>query len=388
VKTSSSDRSTPSSRRRPKPPSPAVTYDILTPAARAASTLRQEIRDGKYTIGQRMANERSLAERFGISRGTIRHALRILETERLIARQQGRGTFVADPSRAPSSGTIGTALIGALVWEKTTFFGSILQAATLQASERGYVLTTGSNISLEAESQHIKAFVRSGVRGVLLSPLWRFSGEGYRELQNNNIAVVMLDTRLLDCDEDFVSVNDREGTRIATSHLLQLGHTRIGYYGFYPNPKEIPTHRERLGGYRDACDVARLKIAPEYVIEQLEGQENPPDALRSLLKSSKRPTAFVCYNDVWAINAITTARALGMKVPGDLSVVGFDDSAVGQKYDVPLTTIHPQFREVGIAAVDLLIDKIDKEREKPTVSILVTPRLIVRSSTARPPSAD
>ncbi len=388
AKASSPDRATPSNRRRQKLPSPAVIYDILTPAARAASTLRQEIRDGKYTIGQRMANERSLAERFGISRGTIRHALRILENERLIARQQGRGTFVADPTRAPTSGSTGTALIGALVWEKATFFGSVLQAATLQASERGFVLTTGSNISSEAESQHIKAFIRSGVRGVLLSPLWQFSGDGYRELKNNKIAVVMLDTRLPDCDEDFVSVNDREGARIATNHLIELGHHRIGYFGYDPNPKDMPAHRERVGGYRDACDVAGLKVPSDWAIEQAEGQEKPPEQMRSLLKSAKRPTAFVCYNDVWAIRAITIAKSLGMKIPGDFSVVGFDDSAIGQKYEVPLTTIHPQFREVGIAAVDLLIDKIDKQGPKPTVSILVTPRLMVRSSTAPRPSGD
>jgi DNA-binding LacI/PurR family transcriptional regulator len=134
--------------------------------------------------------------------------------------------------------------------------------------------------------------------------------------------------------------------------------------------------------------VASLKVAPEWAIEQADGQEKPPDQLRSFLKSSKRPTAIVCYNDVWAIRAITIAKSLGMKIPGDFSVVGFDDSAIGQKYEVPLTTIHPQFREVGIAAVDLLIDKIDKQRPKPTVSILVTPRLIVRSSTSRPPSGD
>ncbi len=75
-------------KRRSMASAELATYEILTPAARAASTLRQEIREGKYAIGQRMANERSLAERFGISRGTIRHALGILENERLIARSR------------------------------------------------------------------------------------------------------------------------------------------------------------------------------------------------------------------------------------------------------------------------------------------------------------
>jgi len=379
------DRSLQRTKRRSIASAELATYEILTPAARAASTLRQEIREGKYAIGQRMANERSLAERFGISRGTIRHALGILENERLIARQQGRGTFVADPTRPPTLGDTGTALIGALVWEKATFFGSVLQAATLQASERGYVLTTGSNITAEAELQHIKAFIRSGVRGVLLSPLWQFSGEGYKELRKNNIAVVMLDTALRDYDEDFVSVNDREGTRLATSHLLEQGHSRLAYFGYDANPSNVPCHRDRLGGFRDACDVAGVKVPPEWIIEHVEGQEKNPDQLRSVLKTAKHPTGFVCFNDLGAVRIISTAKSMGMKVPGDISVVGFDDSAMGQKYEVPLTTIHPQFREVGIAAVDLLIDKIDASHSRPTMSVLVTPRLIVRASTSRAP---
>ncbi len=114
-----------------------------------------------------------------------------------------------------------------------------------------------------------------------------------------------------------------------------------------------------------------------------ERQERNPDQLRSVLKAAKHPTGFVCYNDIWAVRIIGAAKSMGMKVPGDISVVGFDDSAMGQKYEVPLTTIHPQFREVGIAAVDLLIDKLDKPHSRPTMSVLVTPRLIARSSTSR-----
>ena len=277
------DRSLQRTKRRSVASAELATYEILTPAARAASTLRQEIREGKYAIGQRMANERSLAERFGISRGTIRHALGILENERLIVREQGRGTFVADPTRPPTLGDTGTALIGALVWEKATFFGSVLQAATLQASERGYVLTTGSNITAEAELQHIKAFIRSGVRGVLLSPLWQFSGEGYKELRKNNIAVVMLDTALRDCDEDFVSVNDRDGTRLATSHLLEQGHSRLAYFGYDANPSNVPCHRERFWRVSRCVRCGRREgsAGVDHRTRRGSGKEFRPVAFRS-----------------------------------------------------------------------------------------------------------
>src|SRR5436190_13200172 len=146
------------------------TLEITNPAARAASALRQEIREGKFSVGERLANERLLSKRFGISRGTIRQALKILESERLISRQQGRGTFVANPQFAPMPAGARAALIGALVSEKEAYFGSILQAASSESAARGYMLTTGSNETQDAEEKHVDALLRSGIQGVVFAP--------------------------------------------------------------------------------------------------------------------------------------------------------------------------------------------------------------------------
>ena len=358
------------------------TVEIMRPAARAAAILRQEIREGVYGIGQRLAEERALAERFNLSRGTIRQALKTLEQERLIIRQQGRGTFVANPSYAPAGAAAGAALIAAMVWEKEFYFGAILRAASSQSAMRGYMLTTGSNLTAEEEERHVEAFIKNGVRGLIMTPRPKQSSATHETLRAAGIPVVMLDVMLPGTEEDFVSVDNRRGTVLATRHMLELGHRRLAYLGTN-NPDDIPCRPERLGGFLDACGEAGIEVPRPWRLELAEDAYQAP--LRSVLKGKDRPTAFVTYNDDCALRVIVTARELGLKVPADLSVSGFDDTSVARNCDVPITTIHPEFREVGIEAVNLLVEKMETPRERSTVNILVTPKLVARQSTGKAP---
>lgn len=353
----------------------------MTPAAEAAAALRQEIRSGHYTIGARLSNERLLATRFGVSRGTIRQALRILETERLIARQQGRGTFVANPAHAPVQ-SAGAALIGALVYEKELYFGSILQSASSQAASRGYVLTTGSNLSEEDESQHIDAFIRSGHRGVIVAPTRVHTDKAHDRLLAAKIPVVFLDTMIRGRDEDFVGVDNHHGTYIAAQHLIALGHRRLAYVG-HNDPSDVPCKRDRVAGFEEACKEAGLPIDPSWVIEAGEDQDYS-ELLHPVFRKADRPTGIVTFSDTWAIRVLAAARAFNLRIPDDLSVIGFDDSSIARNYDVPITSVHPEFLEIGTAAVNMLVEKIENPRPRPKISVMVTPRLVVRQSTAKP----
>ena len=355
------------------------TYDIVSPAAKAALVLRREIREGRYSVGEQLANERTLATRFGVSRGTIRKAMRMLESERLIARQQGRGTFVANPTFGPVPGSNQTALIGAIISDKVDYFAELLRAASSQSTVRGYVLTTGTNVVAEEETQHVEALLRSGIRGVLMTPR-PWSKQAYLRLREAQVPVVLVDTRLPQIDEDFVSVDDRRGTFLATSHLIELGHRRIAYIGHHYG-HDIPVRPDRLGGFMDACRSAG--ITPTRIVESDEESYAP--GLRELLSQKQRPTAVVCYNDDWALRVINVARSMQFQIPRDLSIVGFDDSPAARSHAVPITSVHPECREIGIGAVNVLIDKIDNPRKRPTFDLRVTPRLTVRESSGKPP---
>lgn len=356
-----------------------TTYDILAPGAKAAASIRDDIRQGNYAVGERLPNERDLAERFGISRGTLRQALKILEDERLISRQQGRGTFIANVLHAAVPSDTRTALIAAIVYERESYFNPILNAASLQAASAGYVLTTGSNDTPETETQHLTAFLRSGVQGALMSPVARFSLPGYQRLREGGIHVVLIDTLLPGCEEDFVSVDNRIGTMLAVRHLIELGHRRIGYVT-HNYPLDIPCRDDRLAGFFDSTRADALRI--DHVIEA--DPEQYQASILAMLQSRNRPTGIVCFNDIWALRVASIARELGLRLPQDLSIVGFDDHSMARNYDIPITTIHPQFREVGIHATNLLIEKIERPRQRPTMTILIRPQLIVRDSTAKP----
>jgi len=358
----------------------SATYDIVSPAAKAAQVLRQEIREGQYSVGERLANERTLAERFKVSRGTIRKAMKMLETERLIARQQGRGTFVANPTFGPTPGSTQTALLGAIVSDKVDYFAALLRAASSQATLRGYVLTTGANVVAEEESQHVEVLLRSGIRGVLLTPR-PFSSPSYRRLREAKVEIVLVDTQIADVDEDFVSVDDRRGTFLATMHLIGLGHKRLAYLG-HPYAYDVPCGPDRLGGFLDAGKAAGIPLRDNLILQCDEAQT--PSLYRELLSGNDRPTGVVAYNDDRAVILANIARSLGMEIPRDLSIVGFDNSAVAKVYDTPLTSVDAECREIGTAAANLLIDKIDNPRARPPLSIRVTPRLVTRDSCAKP----
>ena len=355
--------------------------DIITPAGKLASVLRKEICDGNYAVGQRLPNERELAERFGVSRGTVRRTLKILSGERLIIRQQGRGTFVADLAYAPARG-VKTALIGAMVYEREYFFGAILQGASSQSDSRGYMLTTGSNMTEESELQHVDAFLANGILGVVLAPKQEFSHRAYDRLCEKGVPVVMLDTELLGRDEDFVGVDDFKGAVVATKYLVDLGHKKLGYVG-YEHPEQVSGQWYRLSGFLMACRQARIEPRESWRIATSDADYLP--VLRNMLRENDRPTAIVAYNDIWAARVIRVAREMGLVIPRDLSVTGFDDSSLSQNHDIGITTIHPEPHELGTAVVNVLIDKIETPCLRSKRSILIVPKLVVRGSATTPP---
>lgn len=361
--------------------STSKTPAALAPSHQVADQLRQYIRSGDYHIGQQLENEHTLAKNFGVNRTTIRKALKILQEERIISRQQGHGTFVTNPTYAQTLGAK-VSLLGAMVWDKEYYFGTILNSVFSRAAARGYVLTTVLSTP-ESEFQSIDTFIKSGVKGLILTPK-NTSIDTYKKLQKENIPVVLLDSLLPAVNEDFVSVNDRQGTYIAAEHLIGLGHTKLGYVGNH-DTNDIPCQPDRLEGFRNACIHHHLEIRPEW---HIEGDSNNADdympKLRRVIGQSNRPTAFVCFSDIWALRVIQVAREFGLRVPDDLSVTGFDNSEQSRNTDVPLTTISPEPDEMGVLLTDLLIEKIEKPQPRPKRTILVTPQLIMRKSTAKP----
>ena len=177
-----------------------------------------------------------------------------------------------------------------------------------------------------------------------------------------------------------VNVDDRGGARLAAQHLVDLGHRRIGLVTLATDPGAVnyPAH-ERMLGWHDALDPAGVE--PTLVTTPYAPPSAAYDAAVSLLDRADRPTGVACFSDEFAFATIRAAESLGLRVPVDLSVVGFDDSVLATASRPPLTTIHQEVPDKGRAAVAAIAELLSGGRPEPVV---LPTALVVRESTAPP----
>ncbi|MFC8720506.1 LacI family DNA-binding transcriptional regulator [Kitasatospora sp. NPDC057198] len=173
-----------------------------------------------------------------------------------------------------------------------------------------------------------------------------------------------------------------QGGLAATRHLLDLGHRRIGMIS---GPSGMMCSRARVDGYRTALGTARLPVDPELIIEGNFYHEIGQAAAHTLLTRPDRPTAIFAGNDLQALGVYEAARELGLRVPEDLSVVGFDDLPLARWVGPPLTTVRQPLVEMAETAARLAIELGRGEQPTATRVDLAT-SLVVRSSTAPPPA--
>jgi len=193
----------------------------------------------------------------------------------------------------------------------------------------------------------------------------------------------------------FVDVDNTRGGRIGAEYLISLGHERIAYLGGDENHADVPARRR---GFVAAMAAAGLSPLPEYL---LPGTYEPPrarESARRLLQLPRRPTAVFAANDTLAIILLEAARELGLRVPEDLSVLGFDDLTAASLVSPPLTTIRQPLAQIGACAARLLIRQVETGEEADEGAlmetacggvpmpggVLFTPELVVRGSCAAP----
>ncbi|MEO7069840.1 MAG: LacI family DNA-binding transcriptional regulator [Nostocoides sp.] len=180
-----------------------------------------------------------------------------------------------------------------------------------------------------------------------------------------------------------VQIDDRRAVRLATEHLIELGHSRIGYIGAVPvNAAHVQTPRTRLDSFETTMAAHGLRFRPDWVVaSDWTADAAATDIVRVLLQPD-RPTGIVAASDEIAIGVMQAARRLGIRVPGDLSVVGIDDHTLSAVMD--LTTVRQDVTLQGRTAARLLLDVLDDEDGFGARAVTIPIELIVRSSTAPP----
>ena len=176
-----------------------------------------------------------------------------------------------------------------------------------------------------------------------------------------------------------IAIDNCKAAEDATQHLLDLGHRELAFIG---GPRDFPLSIDRLKGFRAALSRAKIKPNKGFTLSGEFSLEFGAHAARTLLSQSKRPSAILCASDELAMGAMHAAHQLGLNVPGELSVIGFDDIEVAAYTNPPLTTVRQPMAELGRRAMKILLATLNNE-PVPEARILLPHELIVRGSTAK-----
>ena len=179
-----------------------------------------------------------------------------------------------------------------------------------------------------------------------------------------------------------VIVDNVAGGRLATQHLIDLGHVKIGYISDYPdNPFNHLPVLDRYEGYLQALDQAGIRRRAEYYREGCLNSQEARSLAKELLSLDDPPSAIFAYSDTQAIGVLEAARDLGLRIPDDLSVVGYDDIEAAAY--AQLTTVRQSLYNSGVTGAQLLLDVIERSSMVPEVIALPT-ELVIRNSTSAP----
>jgi LacI family transcriptional regulator/LacI family repressor for deo operon, udp, cdd, tsx, nupC, and nupG len=265
------------------------------------------------------------------------------------------------------------------------FFSEILQGIEEVAQGRGYsILMAASQRDPVREQAIVQDMRERHVDGLIICSA-SFSAEQRRKLLEYSIPIVMVNNQAAEEYRYSIYHDDVDGSRQVTRHLIRLGHKRIAYLG---NSLSGRTTLDRLTGFRCEMEAARLNIPNKYIFEVPGGgPEDSFHALEHFLELPDRPTALICFNDMLAIGVLKGLQQAGIRVPGDFSVVGFDNIIFSAYTNPPLTTLDQPKRYIGAEAARLILGLLDTAagEEAPGQEIQkLKGRLLVRQSTAPP----
>ena len=345
-----------------------------------------------------MAGIRDVASKAGVSVSTVSNVINGRHAKMSAGTLQRVQEAIADLKYTPNavarqlqSGMIRT--LGLIVPSVANpFWGTVSQLVENQALKRGYqVHICNAERDPELEANYMNSLYGSSIRGVILgsSPV---SFDHLREHAEKGMYIAAFDRNTHGAQGTVacsVSIDQAQGARLATRHLIGLGHKRIG---FISGPIGTSSRIARLEGMRNEIAKAGLVVDEDLIwtgpsvagFGDSQAAELGRTGIQELLTLDCPPTAVFTVNDMYAIGALAGARALGFHVPEDLSLVGFDDIFMAELLQPPLTTVRQPVEQMSQMVVARLIDTLEGKASLEDPYVELRPELIVRASTATP----
>lgn len=359
--------------------------------------LKNVFQEENYQAGQVIPSENKLMENYHVSRNTVRKTLDEFLKEGVIYKQQGRGSFYAgtQPDKPNKS-----QLIGVIVPRLSSYiYTEIVNGIDHVVHAQNYSLVLGSsNADAVKERQTLDKMLNQNIDGLLIEPYgiedpssvpslheMRFEDTAiYERLKQLEIPVVLMDWMVEGPELSYVIPNDIEGGFRATQYLIEAGHRRIAYIG----PYDTQPGWKRFEGYKKALaanDIPRDPKLEKFVsvlnnYASILNNSGLEPIIKDLMDLGKdRPTALFIFNDEFACRCLTPIKQLGLQIPDDISIIGFDDSELATLTDVQLTTmVHPKYG-LGQMAAEMLFKQVHNNNTPP-IQILINPTIAIRNS--------
>lgn len=330
-------------------------------------------------------NMKDLAKLLGVSRQTVSAVLNgkewVSQETRDRVLKAIREYNYAPNQHAVSLTGKGTRLLGVVLRDiSNPFYTQIAMGIESVARASQYSIlyhNTFENHDYEVEA--IRSLISFRVSGIIISPIQL--GVDLSHLQHVaslGIPIVSID-KLPNINCHSISFADREAAFRATCYLAERGHNDLA---FIKGPESAASARERLQGFKDCVASRGLTVKDEWMVDPGTTEKERHDAIYRLLKDpANRPSAIFCFNDLLAVSVYKAAHELGIRIPQDLSVVGFDDIEIAQLLGPPLTTVRTDSYKVGEQAAQMIMSDLKGKGEK-VQDVTYTPELVERSSVA------
>ncbi|SMC24096.1 transcriptional regulator, GntR family [Clostridium acidisoli DSM 12555] len=342
---------------------------------------------GKYKPHEKIPTESELIKMFNVSRHTIRKAISDLTSKQYVYSIQGSGMYISD-WRENTEILKNAKNVAVLTTHISNYiFPDIIRGMEETLYSESYsLLLSSTNNNVMFENSNLKNLLAHKIDGLIVEPTKSaYKSQNIRYLNNimsNNIPIVTINASYPEINTPSLCVDDFKGGKLATNHLISLGHKKLMGVFKVDDSQGI----NRMNGFISECQDNNIPPSTGQILTYLteEISSSLPSKIENTLISEKRPTGIFCYNDEIAYIVLTIANKLNIKIPEELSIVGFDDSQLASIMQPTLTSVtHPK-EQMGKDAANLIINLINNNNHfEDNDSILYDPELIIRNSTSK-----
>jgi len=355
-----------------------------------ADIIAKQIQEGQYKPGERLPSMDTIAAKYAVNKVTVRRAFSELANRGLIYSVPAQGTYVAErpatPERARGEGQLLTiGLISHVMVPGNTglYHMEIIEGIRAELSRVNGSLVILPVRYVEPQIKIMNMVLQSNLDGAIY--LGGFDPTALTTMIEQGPPAALLDFQLRSVPVDTVVVDNRAGGYQAMEHLIALGHRS---FAVVTGETDRSVSQERLGGVYEALDHFDIPHSQLTVVPGDFQREGGYEAMKQILRLNPRPTAVFFMNDEMAAGGIQAVFSeSSLKVPDDISIVGFDDTSWATATQPPLTTIRVDKGLMGSIAVQRVVQRISNPSQPPTTT-LIPPRLVVRESSAPPREAE